>query len=74
MVKRRRNAPTISIFGDVRPFNVRQESGESVGGGMMDTLRDEGPRKHGSIPSRNVLFATTSIRTPRGPQNFAING
>jgi hypothetical protein len=31
IAKRRRNAPTIRIFGDVRPFTVKQESGECSG-------------------------------------------
>ena len=65
MAKRRRNAPLISILGDVRTFTVRGRSRESGGGGMMDKLRDERPRKHDSIPSRNFLVTTTFITTPR---------
>jgi hypothetical protein len=55
MAKRRRNAPTIRIFGNVRPFAVRQDSGE-YSGFDEDKLRDDRQRKHGSIPSRNFLF------------------
>jgi hypothetical protein len=63
MAKRTRNASTIRTFGDVRPFTVTQNLGE-CSGYDEDMLRDERPRKHGSIRSRNFLFTKTSIMTP----------
>ena len=71
MAKKRRNAPT--IFGAVRPFTVRQESGE-CDEYEEDMLRDKRPRKHGSIPSRKLLFTKTSITTPRARTNAQLTG
>ena len=73
MAKRRCNAPTIRIFGDVRPFTVRRESGE-CSGYNEDMLRDERPRKHSSIPSKNFVCTKTSIVTPGARTTSQLTG
>ena len=40
----------------------------------MDMLRDERPRKHSSTPSRNFLFTTTSITSPRARTTSQLMG